>query len=174
MALVRWLVMPMALLAVVVLSGCGGGGSEGAPTVDTAPTVTDPEGWECHGDQTKYGRCIGNPYFGMTAKQIRAEKEAEGKAQKLFDKKRAAGWNDYGNGISWKWDNSVCTGSYAHCWATRVVSDSGCDVLTVTIDRFTPSDGLVGHTSASAIPVAAGEEVKLQFKAGKGNTAPRT
>jgi hypothetical protein len=122
----------------------------------TAKVVFDSAGYNCKSDQTKYGRCPGNPYFGFTGKEARAaskqaaENEARRQALQNAWKK---GYTEFSDGIAYKWDSSVCDASYSGCWGMRVVTRDGCDSLYVELQIQNPAGGGSGlderHSIAS-------------------------
>lgn len=114
---VRRVLVLLALVALVaVFSGCGGGSSR---EESSAVRVKDRDGiYWCDADDLKYGRCPRNPNFGLTPKQVRAKRAAEAKARRKAEresrKREAAGWNEYAEGIWWKWGDG-CTAARS-CW----------------------------------------------------------
>ena len=70
-----------------ILAGCGET-TERESSAAAARTVKDLDGYRCASDETKYGRCPNNLYFGKTMAQAQAAKKA--KAIKVREERAAA------------------------------------------------------------------------------------
>jgi hypothetical protein len=151
--------------------------SDGALSPAQATRVTDLDGLRCEATEAKFGRCPDNKYYGLKpaaarAAKAKAAKQERARAREIARRNAEAerranawkkGYNEYEDGIAYKWDNSVCDSSFIGCFGMRLVTRDGCDNLYVELQLQDNAGNAVGMSNDTASGLAPGQVALLDF-----------